>query len=145
MKYLLVLVFAAVATAQLGDFDSILQSIRDRLEHQNTHDDTIDTLHGWRLEDHKTDVDHLLLFINDQPDHRYCYVIKVAQSWESLLNTQENVYKITEEIYAIINDPNHRERPVRPGSLANDYHDFEAARECTGHATYSIRYTPSFA
>ena len=52
---------------------------------------------------------------------------------------------LQEEIYALIDDPDHREHPLRPGDLAHDYHDFDAARECRGHDTYSIRYTPSFA
>ncbi|KAL8577382.1 hypothetical protein ACOMHN_060204 [Nucella lapillus] len=69
----------------------------------------------------------------------------VDSSWESLLQSPENVYRITEEIYALVNDPSHTEQAVRPGDLASDYHHFDAARECSGHATYSVRYTPSFA
>merc|ERR1712121_460076 len=136
MKSFLALAFFGLAAAQLGGLQGVLQNIRDQLAQSNNNDDTVDTIHGWRLEDHQTADDHLLLFINDSPDSRYCYVIKVATSWEPLLQDQENVFRISEEIYALINDPNHRERPLRPGDLAEDYQDFDAARECRGHATY---------
>ena len=40
--------------AQLGgSWHDILQTIREKLEEENANDDTIDTIHGWRLEDHK--------------------------------------------------------------------------------------------
>ncbi|KAK7491312.1 hypothetical protein BaRGS_00017413, partial [Batillaria attramentaria] len=88
--------------------------------------------------------DHILLFINDLRDERYCYVVKVGRSWEALLDDPNNVYRITEEIYAIITDPNHRERELHPEDLAFEYSDMDAARECRGHDTYAIRYVPDW-
>nr|KAG5691408.1 hypothetical protein BaRGS_016324 [Batillaria attramentaria] len=146
MKYLILASLLAFAYGQIsGDWRQILAGLRDRVDEGNSkNDDVIDTYHNWRVEEHTTDTDHMLLFINDLPDSRYCYVVKVGRSWEHLLTDQNNVYRITEEIYAIITDPNHRERELRPEDLAYDYSDFDAARECRGHDTYSIRYTPDW-
>lgn len=38
---------------------------------------------------------HILLFISDTPDTRKCYVIEVSRTWTNLLNTEDNVYRIS--------------------------------------------------
>ena len=51
---------------------------------------------------------------------------------------------VQDEIYALLKDPNHVEHQLRPSDLGTIYHHFDAARECRGHDTYSVNYTPSF-
>jgi hypothetical protein len=49
-----------------------------------------------------------------------------------------------EEVYMYITDPNHRELDITPEHILEEYHDFDAARECVGHAVHRVRYTPSW-
>ncbi|XP_025092765.1 uncharacterized protein LOC112563193 [Pomacea canaliculata] len=141
-----------LSAAQQTNLQDLLERIRERLNQGNAATTTtitpsgqvIDTIHNWRLEDHQTSNSHILLFISDTPDTRKCYVIEVSRTWTNLLHTEDNVYRISEEIYALVNDPNHREHLLRTNELIQEYRDFTGAQECQGHLTYEIRYTPSF-
>ncbi|KAK7090332.1 uncharacterized protein [Littorina saxatilis] len=144
MKIIIGLALCAFAAGQLG---SLLDQLRDRFQTGTGEGDAVDTLHGWRLEYHYGGDHHVLLFINDHrvSGHRYCYVVPVGKSWENLMQDKVSVERITDELYALLKDPDHSEHQLRPTDLGTDYHHFDAARECRGHDTYDISYTPSFA
>ncbi|XP_025076382.1 uncharacterized protein LOC112553403 [Pomacea canaliculata] len=154
-----ILCFVVVALAQRGRIDELLQQLRELLDRMPgtgtgtgtvngtnvTDSGSIDTYHGWRIEDHHAGTQHLLLFIKDQPvTAKLCYLIIVSHSWDHLLEEQASINKITEEIYAIIRNPSHSQIEIPPQELADTYQDFEGAQDCRGHQTYQIYYSPSF-
>ncbi|MCI3325529.1 hypothetical protein MQA28_26315 [Escherichia coli] len=137
MKLLLLLgLVAGLAVAQHSHGMAHLVDYIDSL--------VLERLHNWRLEDHHGGDVHFLLFINDMPQQKYCYVIVVSHTWDYLVQDHSSVDRIANEILNMIEDPNHIEAPLHPGELADRFQDWVAARECRGHATYQVFYTPSF-
>merc|ERR1712055_206297 len=106
-------------------------------------DDTIDSIHGFRMEYHHDGRQHLLIAIMDKPPRMQCHFIEVSPVWESLLTDRSKVPQISEEIYHLIRDPNTQETTLTDDQILAAYGDSEAATECVGHTIKVLSYSPS--
>ncbi|XP_025115735.1 uncharacterized protein LOC112577045 [Pomacea canaliculata] len=98
---------------------------------------------NWRVESHHGGDHHLFLFIDDNPEERICYVVTISHSWDSLLSNHNTLLQIAEEMSDFAKNAPEVVAPLENRNLIDTYQDFQAARECQGHATYVVRYVPS--
>merc|ERR1712002_459569 len=138
MRSLILLSLFALAVAQVPPrwFDQLA-------EYLNSLDDTIDQIHGFRIEyHHGANQEHLMIGIKDMPP-KECHFVEVSPLWEHLLQNQTKVQKMTEEVYHLMVDPNYPETELTLDQLKTIYNDPEAAEECAGHKIFVLNYTPS--
>merc|ERR1712002_301751 len=109
----------------------------------NALDDTIDQIHGFRIEyHHGANQEHLMIGIKDMPP-KECHFVEVSPLWEHLLQNQTKVQKMTEEVYHLMVDPNYPETELTLDQLKAIYNDPEAVDEFSDHALFVMNYRPS--
>merc|ERR1711962_50982 len=106
-------------------------------------DDTIDSIHNFRIEYHHDGRQHLLIAIRDRGSMKECHFIEISPTWEALLKDRSKVPQISEEIYHMINNPSVQEVKLTEDQIKAAYGDAEASTECAGHDIYSLSYSPS--
>jgi len=107
-------------------------------------DDTVDMLHGYRIEYHHDGRQHLMIAIADDPRvGRECHFVEISPVWEAELKDRNKVRMMSEEIYHLIKDPNTQETTLSDDQIKAAYGDNEAATECLGHTIKVLSYSPS--
>jgi len=149
MRFLIFFCIAALAVAQSPP--AWFSHIKDYI---NGIDDTIDILHGFRVEYHHDGRQHLLIFIKDyggqnSANHpnggKVCGFVEISPVWEHLLHDQAKVAQISEEVLHQVHSGAAQTNTLTLDQIKAAYGDSEATQECAGHEIREVSYTPSAA